>query len=107
MKLAAFCAALLVSIPVMSAEPFIIGSIINRAGGQITFTTRAENCESGQRRGFTRDDGGKIDHWFCWMLFGEEFIVAYDDGERWAYTLGALILSDEYRAYMQRKGGAL
>jgi len=108
-KTLAVALLLFVSSPVLAEgkEPFIIGSIPNRAGGVIVFTSMSTNCPQGQKRGYTRGDGGKVDFWFCWALFGNEFIVAFDDGDRYTYSFDSLQISPEYREYLSRQSGGV
>lgn len=85
--------------------PPVIGTITNRAGGEIVFTTRSTSkCSKQEARfAYIRDDGGKISLLGCWRIDGEQVFVFWDDGDTYSYPMDAIRFTEEWIRYSEAK----
>lgn len=88
--------------------PVIVGTIRNRAQGEITFTTEPCNTDSTMHFAFIRDDGGKLSLSGCWKLIGYDVVVKWSDGDVYSYPVSNVQFTQEYNewyAERQRQKG--
>lgn len=85
--------------------PAVIGTLPNRAGGEIVFTTRVTRSCSKQEAIFAyiRDEGGKISLAGCWRIDGEQVFVFWDDGDVYSYPLNTIRFTEEWIRYSEAK----
>lgn len=85
--------------------PAVIGTISNRAGGEIVLT--GEVCAADKTKFFVyiRDSGGKISGTGCWTFKQGSFWVFWDDGEVFNYDYEAFKPTSEFETYMEDKDG--
>jgi hypothetical protein len=82
--------------------PYLMGSVNNRANGQIYFTTSKTNC--GERHfAFIRGDGGEIQLRGCYVLGSEFIVVTWDDGDTYTYDYAALKFTADMERYLESK----
>lgn len=91
----------LVGTVVAQELPYLLGSVNNRANGQIYFTTSKANCAE-KHFAFIRGDGGEIQARGCYVLGGEFIIVVWEDGSTYTYDYAALNFSREATEFMKR-----
>lgn len=105
MKRAALAAAALVSFPATGAEPpLVVGTIANRAGGQITLTSRQGSCKDNEFTAYIVDDGGQVALWGCWIWLDTQIFVTYSDKTSYTYHILKVQISEEYKSWANQKG---
>lgn len=96
-----------ISVAVAADKPTIVGTIANKAGGQIVLAASTTN-ECSKREmlfAYTRSSGGKVDLTGCWRLDGESVYVFWDDGEVYEYDGLAIRFSDAWVRWMESRQG--
>jgi hypothetical protein len=103
---ATLAALLLTCAPARAAEtPAIVGTIANRAGGEIVLTMRATKDCTKQEGVFVyiRNDGGKVSSTGCWRVDDTTIFVFWDDGEVYTYPAEAVRFTEEWLEYEATK----
>lgn len=101
--------ALLMLLPLTAVAqemPAIVGTIPNRDGAVITFTSWQGSCPQGQSVVYTQGSGGKIALAGCWRYLGSQLMVKWDDGDVYSYSLEQFTMSPEMLAYLEAKNNA-
>jgi len=85
--------------------PGVVGTISNKAGGEIVFT--GEACPTDETRFFVfiRDKGGKVSNTGCWVFRQGAFWVFYGDGDVFNYPYEAIKMTPEFRQYLNEQRG--
>jgi hypothetical protein len=95
-------AMLMMGVAYAQQVPYLMGSVNNRANGQIYFTTSKTNC--GERHfAFIRGDGGEIQLRGCYVLGSEFIVVTWDDGDTYTYDYAALKFTVDMERYLESK----
>lgn len=85
--------------------PPVIGSIENKAGGRIIFSsTRCEGTPA-RRIAYIRDLSGKISAFGCWHYSNKQLWVFWNDGDVFTYDIEAFEPSPEFDAMLQEREG--
>lgn len=93
-------AVLMVSTAWAKEPPMIFGTIENKAGGHIVFTSRPCPRDDDKRFVFIRDEGGRVSSTGCWVYKDRIFWVFWADGDVFSYDLDAFDVSPEFEAHM-------
>lgn len=83
--------------------PYIIGHIVNKDLGQITFTTSQCAKSPDRKVVFVRDSGGKISLQGCWVMVEEEVWVLWNDGDLYSYPIAAIQFSPQFDAWYESR----
>jgi|LakMenEpi08Jun12_1017391.scaffolds.fasta_scaffold01908_3 hypothetical protein len=94
-------AALMIGVASADDLPYLLGSVNNRANGQIYFTTSKTNCDE-KHFAFIRGDGGEIQARGCYVLGNDFIIVIWDDGSTYTYEYAGFNFSREALEFMKR-----
>ena len=98
-------AVLMVSTAWAKEPPMLIGTIENKAGGQIMFTSRPCPREKDKRFVFIRDQGGQVSAAGCWVYKDRLFWVFWSDGDVFSYDLDAFEPTPDFEAYLETLEG--
>ena len=82
--------------------PPIIGSIKNRAGGQIILATEKCSTDPSLQFAFVKDDGGRLSLTGCWQMIGEDIIIKWSDGDVFSYPVGSIEFSDGFNRWSEQ-----
>ena len=100
--------ALMCTEVVAQKAPTVVGTIRNRASGEITLTTESCSSDPSMFFVFVRDDGGKLSLSGCWRAVDYNVIVKWSDGDVYSYPIMNVEFSPEYDrwyAEQQRQKG--
>ena len=103
MKAKMFAAvAALFSITAFAEQPPIVGTIANRAGGQIVLMSNPCPRDKTQLFVYIKEEGGRISETGCWTFKKPNIYVFWDDGEVFQYDFDAMNMTPEYAEYLRR-----
>jgi hypothetical protein len=95
-------AALMIGVANAQQMPYLVGSVNNRANGQIQFTSSQTNCGD-KYFVYIKGDGGRLEGRGCYV-FGNQFIVVtWENGDTYTYDYEMLQLTPEMLAFMESK----
>lgn len=97
--------ALLIGTVTAAETPPIVGTIANRAGGQIVLTMRSTSDCAKKEAVFvyTRDEGGKVSAVGCWKVDGESIWVFWADGEIYEYPAASIEWSEAWIEHIRKR----
>lgn len=98
--------AIVMLFPALAAAqemPTILGSISNRAGSKITFTTVQGDCKANDKMVYAQSDSGRIELSGCYRMVGDDLFVIWSDGDIYTYPINTLTLSSEMDALVNRQ----
>lgn len=84
-------------------QPKIYGTMPNKAGGEIVFTSMKGKCQPGEFVVYTKDNGGKVGNAGCYSMLGDQLVVKYSDGDVFSYSFYDLTISDEWMEILNEK----
>ena len=106
MKLLTTSALLLLSATAVAQDtrPLILGHIPTE-GGKAVFTSTADGCEPGTTLlAWIVTANGELTTYGCYRPVGDDLIVIWkDDNSVYSYDFDRLVISTEFKAYMDRK----
>lgn len=82
--------------------PPIIGSIRNRAQGQIVLATEKCSTDPSLQFAFVKDDGGRLSLTGCWQMIGEDIVIRWSDGDVFSYPVGSIEFTDSFNQWSER-----
>jgi len=95
--------ASLVTVTAWAKVPTIVGTIKNRANGQIVFTSNKCPKDDSRLFAYVKQDGGRIRHTGCWIWEDPIIFVFWDTGDVFEYDFASVELSPEFIEYMNRR----
>lgn len=84
-------------------DPAIIGSIPNKAGGQITLAAEVCKNEQGRRIAYIWSATGKVTLFGCWTMVGDQIFIKWSDGDVFSYPVDSITFSNEFNRWYDNK----
>lgn len=91
-----------ISTSAFAERPHLVGTIVNRAGGEIVLMSDPCWTDDTQRFAYIKDDGGRISLTGCWTFIKPNIYVFWNNGAVFQYEFGVLNMTEEYREYLNR-----
>ena len=83
--------------------PTIVGTIANRANGQIVLTSNKCPKDDSRLFAYVKQDGGRIRYTGCWIWEDPKIFVFWDTGDVFEYDFASVELSPEFIEYLNRR----
>lgn len=95
--------AMLITATAWAKVPTIVGTIVNRANGQIVFTSNKCPKDESRLFAYVKQDGGRIVATGCWVWEDPKIYVFWDAGEVFEYDFATMELTQEFIDYLNRR----